>query len=315
MFSISFLEAIQQFDPPGWSLLMRFISSLGMVPFLLTIIYAVCFGFDFRRGVVMLNILAWTALFTNLLKAEFDYPRPPDLSENISNHIPAKNDWKESPAELGFFQWIPHKILAETRNDDWDRQGFPSGHTSTQTALWLSFIILFRKPWVYWTGGSIIVLTMLSRMYLGMHFLADVLAGLVLGVFISLLFLRYIKDTRFYTKRTQNFKTLKFLGFPLLLIPFIGFFNPHFVGSLIGINAAVLLQLQLKNVPINNGYAKERILMALLGVFITLFAFYIPAILGIPKIGILNLLLSIIFSFLGFYGSLELGRKLNLIRT
>jgi hypothetical protein len=63
-----------------------------------------------------------------------------------------------------------------------DDFGFPSGHVATTAAWALGLAWSRRKPWQL--GGAVIwiALMALSRMYLGRHFPADVLGGLVVGV-------------------------------------------------------------------------------------------------------------------------------------
>ena len=156
---------------------------------------------------------------------------------------------------------------------------------------------------------------MLSRMYLGFHYLGDIVGGLAIGVIVSLLLLRYIKDSKFYTKRTHNYKSLSFLAFPLVLLLFLGVFNPKIVGGIIGINLAALLQILIMNVPVNNGYGFQRALTALIGIIIYLIGYYLPMIFGIPIKGYLGVLIMAVLSFACFFGALAFCRKVNLIRS
>ena len=62
--------------------------------------------------------------------------------------------------------------------------GIPSGHTQNATFIALFFATKLKKNWVWWVAILYIVLMMISRVYLGLHFVHDVVAGLILGVLI-----------------------------------------------------------------------------------------------------------------------------------
>ncbi len=79
--------------------------------------------------------------------------------------------------------------------------GFPSGHTQNTAVLLLFFASWVQKGWV-WAAAIIAVgLMMLSRLYLGLHFLRD-LAGGLLVAFIILLF--YWIWKRFIVSRVRK---------------------------------------------------------------------------------------------------------------
>jgi hypothetical protein len=59
--------------------------------------------------------------------------------------------------------------------------GFPSGHVSTAVTFMAGLAVLVGGRWVRATGVAWVALMALSRLYLGRHFIADVLGGVVLG--------------------------------------------------------------------------------------------------------------------------------------
>jgi membrane-associated phospholipid phosphatase len=65
---------------------------------------------------------------------------------------------------------------------------FPSGHIYTATVLWGLLHARGRVP--LWLAASVIGLVSLSRLYLGAHYLGDVLGGAVLGTFLVWGFMR-----------------------------------------------------------------------------------------------------------------------------
>lgn len=72
-----------------------------------------------------------------------------------------------------------------------DGFGLPSGHTQSAVVVWGYLASVARKKWVWAVAVALMVLTPLSRIYLGVHFPTDVLGGYVLGVAILWLWLRY----------------------------------------------------------------------------------------------------------------------------
>ncbi len=69
--------------------------------------------------------------------------------------------------------------------------GLPSGHTQSAVVVWGYLASVARKRWVWVVAVSLMVLTPLSRIYLGVHFPTDVLGGYVLGILVLWLWLRY----------------------------------------------------------------------------------------------------------------------------
>ncbi|OHD17633.1 MAG: hypothetical protein A2087_06445 [Spirochaetes bacterium GWD1_61_31] len=59
---------------------------------------------------------------------------------------------------------------------------FPSGHTQGATAFWTGLMTSVRRRWLTVAGCAMILLVALSRLYLGVHWLTDVLGGIACGL-------------------------------------------------------------------------------------------------------------------------------------
>ncbi len=162
---------------------MTAVSFLGNAEFLLPFMVILIFGVDPRRGFALLHLILWTAALTALAKAWISYPRP-DLvdarvlalgqgSTNVSPFI-----GMDAPS---FWSGLPQQVVEYYRTVRPSDGGIPSAHASIAVSLWGGIALMMRKRWITMGVGLLIVLTGISRMYLGKHFLADVLAGLALG--------------------------------------------------------------------------------------------------------------------------------------
>ena len=67
-----------------------------------------------------------------------------------------------------------------------DFGSFPSGHSANAATLVVCLGIILRRVWVWAAGAAYVVLMMLSRTYLGAHWVSDTVGGLLLGVAVAL---------------------------------------------------------------------------------------------------------------------------------
>ncbi|MFI7613100.1 phosphatase PAP2 family protein [Nonomuraea terrae] len=85
-------------------------------------------------------------------------------------------------AKLAFHQprpyWIDARVRAISVEDSF---GMPSGHAQTGTAALGRVAGEVGRPWAWVTAGTVLALVCLSRVYLGVHFISDVVVGVALG--------------------------------------------------------------------------------------------------------------------------------------
>jgi len=110
--------------------------------------------FHMRAGIASLGAFIISGLVAQLLKRMFDMPRPPAILENV--HV------------------LGHALTSHS---------FPSGHsTSDGVMVLLAFIIWSRADWRSWSIATLFVLAAIGRVYVGVHFPIDVIAGLAIGM-------------------------------------------------------------------------------------------------------------------------------------
>lgn len=98
---------------------------------------------------------------------------------------------------------------------------FPSGHATCISAMCVGLSIPFYKkkafPIVTSIGSVLIVLVSLSRLYFGVHYPTDILAGLAVGTLSAILWT--VIYSKFYNYRQYVFLAIALLSLFLLFIP------------------------------------------------------------------------------------------------
>lgn len=89
---------------------------------------------------------------------------------------------------------------------------FPSGHTQTATSFWSGSMLILKTRASKILGSIMIVLTALSRLYLGVHWPMDVLAGIVFGLIFTYFAYALIDEKGTLTEKHVMISSLFFLG-------------------------------------------------------------------------------------------------------
>lgn len=94
---------------------------------------------------------------------------------------------------------------------------FPSGHATASGSFFAALSIRFRKAYVIAPSAVFVLLVALSRLYFGVHYPSDVLAGLVVGIGMAFLWALIYKG--FYGARLYIYLGVALLTLIPLFIP------------------------------------------------------------------------------------------------
>ncbi|MBP6017060.1 MAG: phosphatase PAP2 family protein [Candidatus Promineofilum sp.] len=162
---------------------MSLITALGTAEFFLVFLPAIYWCVDKRLGRQLGYIYLLSAFTNNILKNLLRQPRPYWLDPDIQRY------------EVEGF-------------------GLPSGHVQNTTAVFLLLAATLRRTWVWIAAILFIVLMGLSRLYLGVHSLQDIVVGFAVGLIILIALLVW---QQFYFARFNK----QILGRRLLLMVLI----------------------------------------------------------------------------------------------
>lgn len=171
---------------------MRSISMLGNEEFYMLIMPSLYWCFDSIIGIRVAMMLLLSNSFGSVFKLAMFQPRPYWISTDV----------KAWSAETSF--------------------GIPSGHAFHAAAIWGMLAANLRSRWGKILMIVVIFLIGFSRIYLGMHFISDVLLGWLLGALLVLGYLKLEKPI-VARLRTRSLTALLLLALvsSLIIIVFI----------------------------------------------------------------------------------------------
>ncbi len=178
---------------------MRFFSFLGSEQFFLLVAPAIYWCLDKRLGIRLGLYLSISAAVNFLFKLVLHSPRP---------------------------YWIDRRVSALATESSF---GLPSGHAQNAAAVWGSLAAGIGSGWVWILSILIMLLIGISRLYLGVHFLSDVLLGWLLGALLLWGMLKFEPIVLTWLKRRR----------------FLGQAGAAFIASLLIIGMAVLIRWSL----------------------------------------------------------------------
>lgn len=166
---IKVLQTLENIRTPLLTALMETITFLAESIFLVILIATIYWCIDKKKGARLAWIVLGSGVINGVFKNIFRAPRP-------------------------FQKGVTTPLRLETATS----YSFPSGHTQSATTFWVIFYRLNRQRIIQCVGIIIVLLTALSRLYLGVHWPVDVIAGIIMGLIsVSILDLLYDEEQGF----------------------------------------------------------------------------------------------------------------------
>jgi len=163
---------------PWLSGLMRLFTFLGQEEFFLFVMPALYWCIAPALGARLAVLLILSNGLNGLLKLAFHLPRP---------------------------YWVDPRIRALSSEISY---GLPSGHAMNATSVWGFLAAQVKRPWAWAAALALIFLISLSRLYLGVHFPLDVLAGWIFGALVLGAFLAWERPVVAWLKRLKLWQQL-----------------------------------------------------------------------------------------------------------
>jgi membrane-associated phospholipid phosphatase len=243
--------------------------------------------FNKRQGTIAVNLVMFSIFSNILFKYAFHMERPPaGLRHN-----------PEYAADVSY--------------------GFPSGAAQTSATFWGWASVKLRRWFVWILGVVFITITALARVGLGLHWLGDVIGGIIIGIVIVAMAYFLVP---FFTKRWERMPRLlqdwllPLLAIIFFVVYFVAYaFNviPYFPTENIGVAMGVVfgfgagVALETHYVDLKMGVSRNtKILRAVVGIIIALVAYFaFSAIFGVLHISELFAIRFIKYAIVGFFGA------------
>lgn len=188
--TIEVVEFLQSMQTGFLDFFFNFISFLGEEYIYILILGIIYYAYDKKLGEFLAFTLFFSGVFNNVIKGLVSAKRP--------------------------FEKYPDRVT-NLRPETSTGHSFPSGHVQNFTTFLFSEAFWFNKKRIFIIASIFAILMALSRMYLGVHFLEDVLTSIALGVATAYVFYKVFK------KYQDNDKALLkiYIGILIIFTPFL----------------------------------------------------------------------------------------------
>ena len=166
----SIVEAIQKMQNPFFDWLFPILTQLGDRYFFIVLAAIAYWIYDKKFAYKFSLAFLGSSIVTGILKVSIGRDRPYDYADTTTN------------------RWI--EPIGGTEHG----KSFPSGHATSTGSISYSLFTenKERLKWLKWVLIAYMVIISFTRLYLGHHYLSDILVGLVVGIMVSLLVFKVI---------------------------------------------------------------------------------------------------------------------------
>jgi membrane-associated phospholipid phosphatase len=168
----------------------------------------------------------------------------------------------------------PNKALWRAEADGY---GFPSGHMTVTAGFWSYLMMTMRKKWITIIASIIIFFVAFSRIYLGVHFILDIIGGFLVGLAVALCF--YYLETKIRISLKFYQKILFCIFIPLVMLAVLmNDTTIQLCSMLFGLTIGYLLENRTVNIQ-TSVKNKTKISRGIIGLVVVLVAFLLLGIL------------------------------------
>lgn len=210
------IKTVQSLGSPLLDKVFAGVTSMGDIMFYIGIISLIYWCFSKKTGIKLFCLVLFLGYLGVFLKNVFKTPRPD------------KALWR-----------------AEAEG-----YGFPSGHMTVTTGFWSYLMMTMRKKWITIIASIIIFFVAFSRIYLGVHFILDIIGGFLVGLAVALCF--YYLETKIRISLKFYQKILFCIFIPLVMLAVLmNDTTIQLCSLLFGLSFGYVLESKTTNVPTN----------------------------------------------------------------
>ena len=321
MFQTEINIAFQSAGSPALTWLLSGVTYLGYMPVYVILLVTLAFALRLRPSLAVLGGVLLTGLVTEAAKDAVAFPRPDEVDSRVVA------SWAARPLALverggaTSFWGLPDPAAVEAvRRRATGNYGFPSGHVSAATSFFLCTAWFYRSRRALVFALAWVPLMSLSRLYLGRHFLADVLGGLGIGLVasaMSFVFFRALDPVGVPWPDRRAMRPLFSVSLVLLAAtPFVPVLQARYVGALVGLALSYAIVLGT-GAPPDGGSRRQRVLRILVGLALFTATFLVTD--GLVRLcgrgRVAAMLATAIVTTATLAGTVAAGRRLRLYDT